>query len=312
MMKKFFGKMKRIQVDDVAESTTPALDAKSPAPTASPLIDQPKSVHELFRVQPAQDNTAREERKECIETIVTDLVQLTISKQTRLNFPSNDAFDIIERLKETTWAEVEGMDFDVAQAKSKDLHFTILKELCKKEGDATDVLIILRNGDAEVDKYIASSIKKHLMQPPNKSFIGRFISSVGRAIDRVRIKERMVVPAFIGSYLGLIIITAVVSGPLPPLFLSIVGHCINLRSDLLITPDFYWDRENLEKLYDKTCQFLSINRRVNVVNEKLEHCSQLTDLMRSHLSEKHSLRLEWMIIILIAIEVMFELAKMIF
>ncbi|XP_037342671.1 required for meiotic nuclear division protein 1 homolog [Pungitius pungitius] len=89
-------------------------------------------------------------------------------------------------------------------------------------------------------------------------------------------------------------------------------HCINLRSDLLITPDFYWDRENLEKLYDKTCQFLSISRRVNVVNEKLEHCSQLTDLMRSHLSEKHSLRLEWMIIILIAIEVMFELAKMIF
>ncbi|XP_037550767.1 required for meiotic nuclear division protein 1 homolog, partial [Nematolebias whitei] len=40
-------------------------------------------------------------------------------------------------------------------------------------------------------------------------------------------------------------------------------HCINLRSDLLLTPDFYWDRENLEKLYDKTCQFLSINRRVN-------------------------------------------------
>uniref|UniRef100_A0A3Q3WIG1 DUF155 domain-containing protein n=1 Tax=Mola mola TaxID=94237 RepID=A0A3Q3WIG1_MOLML len=89
-------------------------------------------------------------------------------------------------------------------------------------------------------------------------------------------------------------------------------HCINLRSDLLLTPDFYWDRENLEKLYDKTCQFLSINRRVNVVNEKLEHCTQLTDLMRSHLSEKHSLRLEWMIVILITIEVLFELAKMIF
>ncbi|KAM7376208.1 hypothetical protein PAMP_005951 [Pampus punctatissimus] len=89
-------------------------------------------------------------------------------------------------------------------------------------------------------------------------------------------------------------------------------HCINLRSDLLITPDFYWDRENLEKLYDKTCQFLSINRRVNVMNEKLEHCTQLTDLMRSHLSEKHSLRLEWMIVILITIEVMFELARMIF
>ncbi|XP_066536488.1 required for meiotic nuclear division protein 1 homolog [Hoplias malabaricus] len=89
-------------------------------------------------------------------------------------------------------------------------------------------------------------------------------------------------------------------------------HCINLSSDLLITPDFYWDREDLEQLYDKTCQFLSINRRVKVVNEKLQHCTELADLMRNHLSEKHSLRLEWMIVILITIEVLFELARVIF
>ncbi|KAM8971867.1 required for meiotic nuclear division protein 1 homolog [Pelodytes ibericus] len=89
-------------------------------------------------------------------------------------------------------------------------------------------------------------------------------------------------------------------------------HRINLSSDLLITPDFYWDRENLEHLYDKTCQFLSINRRVKVINEKLQHCTELTDLMRNHLSEKRGLRLEWMIVILITIEVMFELARVIF
>ncbi|XP_074846481.1 required for meiotic nuclear division protein 1 homolog isoform X2 [Carettochelys insculpta] len=89
-------------------------------------------------------------------------------------------------------------------------------------------------------------------------------------------------------------------------------HCINLSSDLLITPDFYWDRENLEELYDKTCQFLSINRRVKVMNEKLQHCIELTDLMRNHLNEKRALRLEWMIVILITIEVMFELARVVF
>uniref|UniRef100_A0A8D0GF91 Required for meiotic nuclear division 1 homolog n=1 Tax=Sphenodon punctatus TaxID=8508 RepID=A0A8D0GF91_SPHPU len=82
-------------------------------------------------------------------------------------------------------------------------------------------------------------------------------------------------------------------------------HRINLSSDLLMTPDFYWDREHLEQLYDKTCQFLSINRRVKVMNEKLQHCTELTDLMRNHLSEKHALRLEWMIIILITIEVIY-------
>ncbi|KAM4865876.1 required for meiotic nuclear division protein 1 homolog [Thomomys bottae] len=86
-------------------------------------------------------------------------------------------------------------------------------------------------------------------------------------------------------------------------------HRINLSSDFLITPDFYWDRENLEELYDKTCQFLSITRRVKVMNEKLQHCTQLTDLMRNHLTEKRALRLEWMIVILITIEVMFELGR---
>ncbi|XP_069824499.1 required for meiotic nuclear division protein 1 homolog [Dendropsophus ebraccatus] len=89
-------------------------------------------------------------------------------------------------------------------------------------------------------------------------------------------------------------------------------HRINLSSDLLLTPDFYWDRENLEHLYDKTCQFLSINRRVKVINEKLQHCTELTDLMRNHLNEKHGLRLEWMIVILITIEVLFELGRVIF
>ncbi|XP_073075862.1 required for meiotic nuclear division protein 1 homolog isoform X6 [Manis javanica] len=91
-----------------------------------------------------------------------------------------------------------------------------------------------------------------------------------------------------------------------------IEHRINLSSDFLITPDFYWDRENLEELYDKTCQFLSITRRVKVMNEKLQHCMELTDLMRNHLNEKRALRLEWMIVILITIEVMFELGRVFF
>lgn len=89
-------------------------------------------------------------------------------------------------------------------------------------------------------------------------------------------------------------------------------HRINLSSDFLITPDFYWDRENLEGLYDKTCQFLSINRRVKVMNEKLQHCMEITDLMRNHLAEKRALRLEWMIVILITIEVLFEMGRVFF
>lgn len=41
-------------------------------------------------------------------------------------------------------------------------------------------------------------------------------------------------------------------------------HLINLSSDLLDTPDFYWDREHLENLYAQTCGYFSISRRTKV------------------------------------------------
>lgn len=41
-------------------------------------------------------------------------------------------------------------------------------------------------------------------------------------------------------------------------------HLINLRSDLLDTPDFYWDHERLEKLFIHTSAYFSVQRRTKV------------------------------------------------
>jgi len=84
-------------------------------------------------------------------------------------------------------------------------------------------------------------------------------------------------------------------------------HLINLSSDLLDTPDFYWEHEEQEELYQKMCSYFSINRRTRVMNEKLNHCVELVELLSSHLSDRHHTRLEWMIIILIMVEVGFEI-----
>ncbi|KAK5638911.1 hypothetical protein RI129_013206 [Pyrocoelia pectoralis] len=83
-------------------------------------------------------------------------------------------------------------------------------------------------------------------------------------------------------------------------------HLINLSSDLLDTPDFYWDRDQYERLYVQTCSYFNINRRTKVMNEKLNHCIELVELLSTHLSDKHHIRLEWMIIVLIMVEVAFE------
>ncbi|ESO12843.1 hypothetical protein HELRODRAFT_153971 [Helobdella robusta] len=84
-----------------------------------------------------------------------------------------------------------------------------------------------------------------------------------------------------------------------------LSHLINLSSDLLDTPDFYWDRDQLEKLYRKTCNFLNIPRRTKVMNEKLRQCVEFTELVRDYLKDKHHTRLELMIIFLIFIEVIY-------
>ncbi|PIK51647.1 putative required for meiotic nuclear division protein 1-like [Apostichopus japonicus] len=84
-------------------------------------------------------------------------------------------------------------------------------------------------------------------------------------------------------------------------------HRINLSSDLLNTPDFYWDRQELEDLFTKMCQFFSISRRTRVMNDKLSHCNDLMDLMRNDVTEQHTLRLEAMITILIGVEIIIEI-----
>lgn len=83
-------------------------------------------------------------------------------------------------------------------------------------------------------------------------------------------------------------------------------HLINLSSDLLDTPDFYWDREQLENLYNQTNNYFSISKRTRVMNEKLNHCVELADLITSNLNDIHHVRLEKIIIYLIMIEVCFE------
>ncbi|XP_046830361.1 uncharacterized protein LOC124429293 isoform X3 [Vespa crabro] len=83
-------------------------------------------------------------------------------------------------------------------------------------------------------------------------------------------------------------------------------HLINLSSDLLDTPDFYWERDDLENLYQQIYGYFNIAKRTKVMNEKLNHCVELVAILSSHLSDRHHIRLEWMIIVLIMVEVAFE------
>lgn len=86
---------------------------------------------------------------------------------------------------------------------------------------------------------------------------------------------------------------------------------LNLQSELLDTPELYWSEPELETLYLRTSRVLETRTRIAVLNKKLDYASEMAAVLRSHLSEAHGLKLEWGIIALIAVEVLFELLHMI-
>lgn len=89
-------------------------------------------------------------------------------------------------------------------------------------------------------------------------------------------------------------------------------HVVNLDSHFLDCPDFYWDRETLEPLYSQLVAYFTIPKRTRIFNDKLNHCIDLMGILKQHLSDKHHVRLEWIIIWLIFVEVLIGLDVFVF
>ena len=88
---------------------------------------------------------------------------------------------------------------------------------------------------------------------------------------------------------------------------------LNLYSELTDSlPDLFWDSRHelgLEGYFDQVSKALDTNIRIKVLNEKMDYAQEIASVLRQQLSEKHGVRLEWIIILLIAIEVLFAIDK---
>ena len=88
---------------------------------------------------------------------------------------------------------------------------------------------------------------------------------------------------------------------------------LNLYSELTDSlPDLFWDSRHelgLEGYYDQVSRALDTNIRIKTLNEKMDYAQEIASVLRQHLSEAHGVRLEWIIIVLIAVEVVFALQR---
>ena len=94
--------------------------------------------------------------------------------------------------------------------------------------------------------------------------------------------------------------------------LFIERNFINLHSEILDTPEFFWDYPELEPLYRRTAHYLDVNKRVEILNKRLNVVHELFEILSSELNHQHSSRLEMTIVLLILIEVTIALLRDLF
>lgn len=80
------------------------------------------------------------------------------------------------------------------------------------------------------------------------------------------------------------------------------SHII-LQFNLLDTPEFIWEYPELEHYYLSLSRYLEIAPRATVLKNRLEVIQELLEMMADEQKHSHSSMLEWIIIILIAIEI---------
>jgi uncharacterized Rmd1/YagE family protein len=89
--------------------------------------------------------------------------------------------------------------------------------------------------------------------------------------------------------------------------LFLVKSKMNLHYDLLDTPEFFWEYPEYENQYEKLIKYLDIKSRVEVLNKKLEIIQELLHVLGDEQKHRYSSFLEWIIIILIAFEIVINL-----
>lgn len=86
---------------------------------------------------------------------------------------------------------------------------------------------------------------------------------------------------------------------------------VNLSSEYLDVPEYFWRYSNLEKYYIMTEKFLDITKRVQALNQKLDVVHEILEMLNSQLQHRYSSILEFVIILLIFIEIVVQIIQFI-
>ncbi|ORY69590.1 uncharacterized protein BCR38DRAFT_520529 [Pseudomassariella vexata] len=79
---------------------------------------------------------------------------------------------------------------------------------------------------------------------------------------------------------------------------------IHLNGSVLDTPELFWVEPHLEPVYQAVRSYLEMDQRVGLLTERLDVIADLLAVLKDQLSHGHGEMLEWIVIVLIAAEIL--------
>ncbi|PHH88457.1 hypothetical protein CDD83_7509 [Cordyceps sp. RAO-2017] len=79
---------------------------------------------------------------------------------------------------------------------------------------------------------------------------------------------------------------------------------IHLNGSVLDTPELFWVEPQLEPVYQAVRSYLEMDQRVELLTERLDVIADLLAVLKDQLSHGHDEKLEWIVIVLIAMEIL--------
>lgn len=89
----------------------------------------------------------------------------------------------------------------------------------------------------------------------------------------------------------------------------LVQHNVSGRVAIADKPDALWDRPDLERLYARLEDEYELTARVETLNRKLEVVAETADTLADIIDTRRSLRLEIIVVLLIAVEIVIGLSQ---
>jgi len=89
----------------------------------------------------------------------------------------------------------------------------------------------------------------------------------------------------------------------------VIRHDVNLHTEILDTPDFFWKESAAEPMYRMTMLYLEMETRTEILNKRLDMLRELLGVLQQQHENENALKLEVIVIWLIVISIFVELAQ---